>query len=764
MSNIPVLVAFQLLVILHAVLAAPTQNLTQLRTETAPSWVADADNRGTWNLLYSCVFTLALCVWTAIHLNVPAAGESRHRQLFRKAQWVIAAIFAPELAVYTAWQQWSWARQIRDELQASMATANKKVVNGSATTERGYEDQRHSPSSQPSESTREGTKDKPMPNPFTHQAKILSHTSVSLTYGFYVVMGGLVVDVSDMHDKLSRLTLTPTGVLHLARLGLFEHISDNDIGDKSKADWLAKGLVILQVTWMILQCISRRAAGYPLSPLEVHTLVHAGCALLMYTLWFKKPLDVKEPTVINIAGFEEPLALMLLQSPEFGWIQYGNIAIPENFMRVRLDRTDLRHWPNRLSSEASYLMFGQKYCEAEDNSLAHSTEVDNIGSVDNDSPTSRPSTNLERRSNFLKSHINQGVLQVSNIQQQNVDTLGSLEEQATLTWSSSAGSNIACNLTTGDLLAKGIGPNGFPLQPSDKSRPSLSRYEGLFSRRKSITPARNISLVDANLRKKLPSSHIWHDHNKSFYKISMSLSPKDVLRWNLAAAEFERLRSADNTLRLFSDYLPVDVNIDARNHITNYLTLRSPNLDVEAWSSDWYFERNPPTAATVMIFCLLFLLGILYGGVHLSLWNYDFATPAEMMLWRISGITLVAVPSILVIILFTAGSGSAVHTSWKTRSARRPKTRESKRTAFYREARAHFHLKRFCSVVETLIGALIFLATAVLLLALAVAAICSALLFIFARVFIVVESFISLRHVPLGVYVNVGWAKYIPHL
>ena len=529
MSNIPL--AYQVLVMLHTVPAAPTQNLAHLRTETAPSWVADADNRGTWNLLYSCVFTLALCVWTAIHLNVPAAGESRQRQFFRKAQWVIAAIFAPELAVFTAWQQWSWARQIRDELQASMANAKKKVDSEFATTERGYEDQRHISCSQPSEIACEGTTDKPMRIPYTHQAKISSHTSFSLTYGFYVVMGGLVVDVSDIHDKFSRLTVTPAGVLHLARLGLFEHISDNDIGDKSKADWLSKGLVILQVTWMILQCISRRAAGYPLSPLEVHTLVHAGCALFMYTLWFKKPLDVKEPTVINTAGFEEPLALMLLQSHVFGWIHYGNIAIPENFMRVRLDRTYPRHWPNRFSSEASYLMFGQKSYEAEDNSPAHSTEVDDDGIVDNVSPRSRPSTNLERRSNL------------------DAEESGSLEEQATLTWSSSAGVDIACTLTTGHVLAKGIGPNGFPLQRSDKPGLSLSRYNGLFSRRKVITPAKNISPVDANLRRKLPSTHIWHDHKKSFYKLSMSLSPKDVLRWNLAAAEFERLRSADNTLR-----------------------------------------------------------------------------------------------------------------------------------------------------------------------------------------------------------------------
>ena len=64
-------------------------------------------------------------------------------------------------------------------------------------------------------------------------------------------MGGFVVDGSDLHEKLSRLILTTTGVLHLAKEGLCEQI-DDDIRDKSKADWLGKGLVILQVLWMML--------------------------------------------------------------------------------------------------------------------------------------------------------------------------------------------------------------------------------------------------------------------------------------------------------------------------------------------------------------------------------------------------------------------------------------------------------------------------------------------------------------------------------
>ena len=59
---------------------------------------------------------------------------------------------------------------------------------------------------------------------------------------------------------------------------------------------------------------------------------------------------------------------------------------------------------------------------------------------------------------------------------------------------------------------------------------------------------------------------------------------------------------------------------------------------------------------------------------------------------------------------------------------------------------------------------MLFLILALFGIALAIAIVAGALLLVFARVFIVVESFISLRHVPLGVYIYVRWAKYIPHL
>ncbi len=111
-------------------------------------------------------------------------------------------------------------------------------------------------------------------------------------------MGGLAVNVVHLHDYLQDVVLTPEGVLELARKGYFFHVSDATINNKSKANLLAKGLVLLQITWTVMQCLSRKVVGLPLSILEIHTLVHAGCALIMYALWFNKPLDVDQPVMV----------------------------------------------------------------------------------------------------------------------------------------------------------------------------------------------------------------------------------------------------------------------------------------------------------------------------------------------------------------------------------------------------------------------------------------------------------------------------------
>ena len=131
-------------------------------------------------------------------------------------------------------------------------------------------------------------------------------------------MGGFIVDVSPLHNTLSRLTISAKGLAFLARHGHFVKMSDAAIRDKSKADMLIKSLACIQVSWMLVQTIARKVVGYPITLLEVHTLVHVGCAIAMYGLWFEKPLDVRDPAWVDASEFEDLLALMLVRNYGFG--------------------------------------------------------------------------------------------------------------------------------------------------------------------------------------------------------------------------------------------------------------------------------------------------------------------------------------------------------------------------------------------------------------------------------------------------------------
>ena len=68
------------------------------------TWQPEPSQRGTWGILSSCILTTFLCVWTAVHPNVPAIGQN-YSQFWRKLYWLCLGLFAPELVTYAAWYQ-----------------------------------------------------------------------------------------------------------------------------------------------------------------------------------------------------------------------------------------------------------------------------------------------------------------------------------------------------------------------------------------------------------------------------------------------------------------------------------------------------------------------------------------------------------------------------------------------------------------------------------------------------------------------------------
>jgi len=70
-------------------------------------------------------------------------------------------------------------------------------------------------------------------------------------------------------------------------------ITKKEIQDRSKADIFSKGIVLMQTTWFILQCIRRFAAKLAVTELEVVTLAFAVLNAISYWLWWDKPSDIR---------------------------------------------------------------------------------------------------------------------------------------------------------------------------------------------------------------------------------------------------------------------------------------------------------------------------------------------------------------------------------------------------------------------------------------------------------------------------------------
>ncbi len=127
----------------------------------------------------------------------------------------------------------------------------------------------------------------------------------TLEHAFYATMGGFAIAFPPANDGTEgRATLTVENIRSLIEREpdfiipkLQVHLTS--ITDRSKSTSLGKALLSVQVAWFCLTCASRLAQRLPLSLLEVSTLAHGVCTLASYAVWWFKPLNIDEPTLID---------------------------------------------------------------------------------------------------------------------------------------------------------------------------------------------------------------------------------------------------------------------------------------------------------------------------------------------------------------------------------------------------------------------------------------------------------------------------------
>jgi hypothetical protein len=124
-----------------------------------------------------------------------------------------------------------------------------------------------------------------------HFAKKHRRRGWTMTHGFFLIMGGFTLH--DERRKALRI-LEPIELESLSKAGKIKwpSISEAEIQDRSKGDYLSKAIVLVQMSWFITQCIARAAYRLEVTELEVATLAYAVLTGLTYYLWWKKPLDV----------------------------------------------------------------------------------------------------------------------------------------------------------------------------------------------------------------------------------------------------------------------------------------------------------------------------------------------------------------------------------------------------------------------------------------------------------------------------------------
>ena len=224
-------------------------------------WVSTNCGRGTSDILWSCLATIFLSVYTAIHLPVPLYHEqqppSMRQKLIRSGIGpALISVVAPEFLTITA---------VR-ELATSLL--RKKEIRG------------------------------------------LTHMNWTLTQQFFLDMGGICLRsplktdlqiggkeviraIKASRDSDKRTIDLPDWVSELGKL------TEDQIKDHAKSDTLSKTIACGQALWLVTQVVSRLIQHQAITLLEVSTCAYVVCALLSYFSWWRKPQGCLSPIFIT---------------------------------------------------------------------------------------------------------------------------------------------------------------------------------------------------------------------------------------------------------------------------------------------------------------------------------------------------------------------------------------------------------------------------------------------------------------------------------
>ena len=233
--------------------------------EPRQGWTSQPNSRGTLDIIWDCSFTMFLCSWSILCLNVPPRYEHEVYRWRRKFWFACLTLSVPEWTFQMALGQWLRARSSVRQF---------------------------------------------------HAAK---HTDWTMKHAFYANMGGFILQAKDWtgdHDGNRKTNWAPFPVdadqlLYLVNQGYIElpSIDERTIKEKDKVDGAIRLLTICQIFWFVINVSGRAAASLPITCLELTTAAFLICVVGISLCWYHKPADLTIPEIIETNVYIQEIIL-----------------------------------------------------------------------------------------------------------------------------------------------------------------------------------------------------------------------------------------------------------------------------------------------------------------------------------------------------------------------------------------------------------------------------------------------------------------------
>ena len=300
--------------------------------------------------------------------------------------------------------------------------------------------------------------------------------------------------------------------------------------------------------------------------------------------------------------------------------------------------------------------------------------------------------------------------------------------------------------------ARYCGPREVIINPSESHPQSF-----LISITKVLHGA--LSLIDRSFHRCLTEvTDSTEQCRPGFQRLTLPLSESDECQGVFFDHYIERANGGGQGLAEKTITVDISETDIRRWQLLSTVTLQNgdPDADPEESLSDRMpnFPRLNGIRKGRSLYIGLTFTGFVYGGLHCLAWNAPFATRLETLLWRISSIAIMStfVPVLLFYLWELWNDNMRINGPlWAHIRIRAHRLFQDPNFAGWRSSRKIASL-------------LYFIGKATLQILLNFTVYCAAGFYCLARVYLVVECFINLAHLPDSVYQAPVWSQYVPHI